>query len=213
MLSANRGMSRFGKEPPAPAGGAPLCGQCLIDIQRRNYYSSTMKRKGLIKHLLLKDTDVTIRPIRAEDSGMEQEFVQHLSKESRYFRFMASIWELSPKKLKYFTEIDYNRHMAFVATIMRDHKEVEIGVARYVHTEIPGSCEFGITVDDAWHGSGVAVMLMISLEETARECGFKTMEGIVLPRNEKMLRLAQKRGFEIYFVPGEEETVHIRLQL
>ena len=24
MLSANRGMSRFGKEPPAPAGGAPL---------------------------------------------------------------------------------------------------------------------------------------------------------------------------------------------
>jgi hypothetical protein len=23
MLSANRGMSRFGKEPPAPAGGAP----------------------------------------------------------------------------------------------------------------------------------------------------------------------------------------------
>jgi acetyltransferase len=172
-----------------------------------------MKKPALTKHLLLKDTDVTIRPIRPEDSGMEQEFIRHLSKESRYFRFMASIWELSPKKLKYFTEIDYNRHMAFVATIMRDHKEVEIGVARYVFTETPGSCEFGITVDDAWQGSGVAEMLMISLEDTARECGFKTMEGIVLPSNEKMLKFAQKRGFKIHSVPGEEDTVNVQLQL
>lgn len=172
-----------------------------------------MKSQGLIKHLLLNDTTVTIRPIRPEDSGMEQEFVRNLSKESRYFRFMASIPELSPQKLKFFTEIDYDRHMAFVATIRRDHKEVEIGVARYVKTETPGSCEFGITVDDAWQGSGVAVFLMISLEDAARERGFKTMEGVVLPSNEKMIRFVQKRGFKFYSVPGEEDTIHIKLQL
>ena len=172
-----------------------------------------MNKQGLIKHLLLNDTDVTIRPIRTEDSGMEQEFIRNLSKESRYFRFMASIPELSPKKLKYFTEIDYDRHMAFVATIMRNHKEMEIGVVRYVHTETPGSCEFGITVDDAWHGSGVAVFLMISLEDMARERGFKTMEGVVLPGNEKMIRFAQKRGFKFCSVPGEEDTIHMQLQL
>lgn len=172
-----------------------------------------MKKQDLIKHLLLKDTDVTIRPICAHDSGMEQDFIRHLSKESRYFRFMASLRELTPKKLKYFTEIDYDRHMAFVATIIRDDKELEIGVARYVHTEIPRSCEFGITVDDAWHGSGLAGLLMISLEETARERGFKTMEGIVLPGNDKMLKFAQNRGFKTHSVPGEEDTVHIQLQL
>ena len=104
---------------------------------------------------------MSIRPICANDSGMEQEFIRHLSKESHYFRFMASLWELSPKKLRYFTEIDYDRHMAFVATIMRDDKELESGVARYIYTENPGSCEFGITVDDAWHSSGVAGLLMI----------------------------------------------------
>lgn len=172
-----------------------------------------MKKQDLIKRVLLKDTTVSIRPISANDSGMEQEFIRHLSKESRYFRFMASLRELSPKKLKYFTEIDYDRHMAFVATIMRDDKELEIGVARYVHTEIPRSCEFGITVDDAWHGSGLAGFLMISLEDTARECGFKTMEGIVLPGNDKMLRFAQKRGFKTHYVKGEADTVHISLQL
>jgi GNAT superfamily N-acetyltransferase len=172
-----------------------------------------MKKQDLIKHVLLNDTTVSIRPIRTDDSGMEQEFIRHLSKASRYFRFMASLRELSPKKLKYFTEIDYDRHMAFVATIMREDKELEIGVARYVFTEIPGSCEFGITVDDAWQGSGVAALLMIALEDTARECGFKTMEGIVLPGNSKMLKFAQKRGFKIHFIPGEADTVHIALPL
>jgi GNAT superfamily N-acetyltransferase len=103
--------------------------------------------------------------------------------------------------------------MAFVATIMRDDKELEIGVARYVFTEIPGSCEFGITVDDAWQGSGVAELLMISLEDTARKRGFKNMEGIVLPKNYKMLKFAQKRGFKIHYVTGEDDTVHIALKL
>jgi acetyltransferase len=126
---------------------------------------------------------------------------------------MASLRELTPRKLKYFTEIDYNRHMAFVATIARDNQEVEIGVARYVFTETPGICEFGITVDDDWQGSGVAGLLMNSLEDTARECGFKTMEGIVLPGNEKMLKFAQKRGFKTHCVKGEADTVHIALQL
>ncbi|MGA3280873.1 MAG: GNAT family N-acetyltransferase [Smithella sp.] len=172
-----------------------------------------MKKQYLIKQVSLKDTTVSIRPIRADDSGMEQEFIRHLSKESRYFRFMASLRELMPKKLKYFTQIDYNRHMAFVATIMRDDKEVEIGVVRYVVTEVPDTCEFGITVDDAWQGSGVAGLLMTSLEETARECGFTTMEGIVLPGNEKMLKFAQKRGFKTHYVKGEADTVHIALQL
>jgi acetyltransferase len=172
-----------------------------------------MKKQDIIKHVLLKETDVSIRPIRPNDSGMEQLFIKHLSKESRYFRFMGALSELSPKKLKYFTEIDYDRHMAFVATIMRDDKELEIGVARYVSTEIPGSCEFGITVDDAWHGSGVSGVLMTSLGETARECGFKTMEGIVLPSNDKMLNFAQKRGFKVHTVAGEADTVHIQLQL
>jgi len=172
-----------------------------------------MKKQGLIKRELLDGTTVIIRPIRANDSGMEQEFIRHLSKESRYFRFMASLRELSPKKLQYFTEIDYDRHMAFVATIMREDKELEIGVARYVFTENPGTCEFGITVDDSWQGSGVAELLMISLEDTARECGFKTMEGIVLPGNDKMLKFAQKRGFKTHYVKGEADTVHIALQL
>ena len=165
------------------------------------------------QRVLFDGTPATIRPIRPEDSGMEQEFVRHLSDDSRYFRFMGSMRELAPKKLKFFTDIDYERHMAFVATIMRDDKELEIGVARYVATENPGGCEFAVTVNDAWQGSGVAGLLMISLEDAAREHGFKTMEGIVLASNHKMLKFARQLGFKSHHEPGEADTVHIELQL
>jgi acetyltransferase len=162
---------------------------------------------------LFDGTPVTIRPIRPEDSGLEQEFVRHLSDDSRYFRFMGSLRELPPNKLKFFTEIDYDRHMAFVATILREDKEVEIGVARYVATEDPGRCEFAVALDDAWQSTGVAGLLMISLEQAAREHGFKIMEGIVLASNHKMLKFARQLGFKSHHLPREADTVHIELQL
>ena len=144
---------------------------------------------------------------------MEQAFVRHLSCDSRYFRFMGSMRELPPRKLKTFTEIDYDRHMAFVATVVQEGQELEIGAARYVATEKPDSCEFAIAVDDAWQGTGVAGLLMIALEGAARERGFRIMEGIVLACNYKMLKFARQLGFRCYRHPGEADTAYIELQL
>ena len=169
----------------------------------------------LVRHRVLFDgTPVTIRPIRAEDSGIEQEFVRHLSDDSRYFRFMGSLRELPSNKLKRFTQIDYDRHMAFVATIVLEGKEVEIGVARYVAVDDAADrCEFAVTVDDAWQGKGVAGLLMISLEQAARAHGFKTMEGIVLAANRRMLKFARQLGCRCYHLPGEADTIHVELCL
>jgi GNAT superfamily N-acetyltransferase len=168
----------------------------------------------LVQHHVLYDgTPVTIRPIRAEDAAMEQEFVRHLSEDSRHFRFMGSVRELPANKLKFFTDIDYERHMAFVATVAREGEEVEIGVARYVATEKADRCEFAITVDDAWQGTGVAGLLMIPLQQAAREHGFKTMEGLVLGSNRKMLKFARQLGFRTRRDPAERDTVCIELQL
>ena len=165
------------------------------------------------QRVLLDGTQVTIRPIRAEDSGMEQDFVRHLSDDSRRFRFMASLRELPPNKLKAFTEIDYNRHMAFVATIVQEGREIEIGVARYVAVGKDGACEFAIVVDDAWQGRGVAGLLMIALEDAARAHGLKSIKGIVLSNNDKMLKFARRCGFKSHSNPGERDTVYIELQL
>ena len=64
---------------------------------------------------LFDGSEVLIRPIRPEDAPMEQDFVQHLSADSRYRRFMSTLMELPPGKLRYLTEIDYVRHLARIA--------------------------------------------------------------------------------------------------
>ena len=72
----------------------------------------------LIRKMTLADgTTVTLRPIRPSDAGIEQAFVRELSDESRYFRFMDMLRELSPQMLKQLTEIDYDTHMAFIAVV------------------------------------------------------------------------------------------------
>lgn len=160
-------------------------------------------------HYLFDGTEVTIRPIRPQDAAMEQDFVRHLTEDSRYYRFMGHVAELPDRKLRYFTEIDYERHMAFVATVTRDGRELEIGVARYAATPRPGSCEFAVTVDDAWQGSGVAGLLMLALIDAARRRGFGSMEGIVLRSNHKMLKFARQLGFAVVPNPGDSETVSV----
>ncbi|NMG01583.1 GNAT family N-acetyltransferase [Azoarcus taiwanensis] len=161
------------------------------------------------KRYLFDGTPATIRPIRAEDADIEQDFVRGLSRETRYGRFMATLRELSPPKLRYLTEIDYERHIALIATIDHDGVEEEIAVARYVVGPDGHTCEFAIVVGDAWQGSGVAGMLMLQLIEVAASRGLKTMEGFVLATNHKMLKFCRQLGFRMEPLPDDFETVRV----
>lgn len=165
------------------------------------------------KRYLFDGTPATIRPIRPEDAGIEQDFVRGLSREARFGRFMATINELSPEKLRYLTEIDYERHMALIATVERDGIEEEIAVARYVVGPEDHTCEFAIVVADAWQGSGVAGMLMLQLIEVATGRGLKTMEGFVLASNHKMLKFCRQLGFRMESLPDDFETVRVVREL
>jgi acetyltransferase len=140
---------------------------------------------------------VTLRPIRPEDAEMEQEFVKRLSSESRYFRFMDTLRELTPLMLVRFTQIDYDREMAFVATVPGEGREAEVAVARYVANPDGESCEFALVVADGWQGRGLGRRLMEQLIAVARARGLRRMIGHVLAENRGMIALAQKLGFVI----------------
>jgi acetyltransferase len=159
------------------------------------------------KRYLFDGSEVMIRPIRPEDATMEQDFVQHLSPESRYKRFMSTIKELTPGKLKYLTEIDYVRHLALVAIMQRDGEEIEIGVARYIAGPTGSECEFAIAIDDEWQGSGVAGILMLTLIDAARQRGMTGMEGFILASNDKMLKFARQLGFKLHRDADDPGTI------
>jgi acetyltransferase len=146
---------------------------------------------------------VTLRAIRPEDADMEQEFVRNLSQNSRYFRFMNTVRELNPAMLIRFTQIDYDREMAFVAVCEEGGRKIEIGVARYVTNPDAQTCEFALVVADPWQGKGVGRRMLERLIEVARQRGLRTMVGHILGGNQAMLGLCKALGFKIVDHPED----------
>jgi len=150
----------------------------------------------LVSHWQLADgTDITIRPIRPEDAELEQEFVRGLSAESRYFRFMNAVQELTPTMLIRFTQIDYSREMALIAVASEHGKDVELGVTRFTINPDGETCEFALVVADSMRGKGLGSKLMTVLLDAARSKGLRIMEGEVLKNNTSMLHLMERLGF------------------
>jgi acetyltransferase len=140
-------------------------------------------------------TPLRIRPLRPDDRQREIEFINSLSERSRYFRLMTPLKYLPPHLLDRLMDIDYDRRMAFVATIEHEGREQFIGIARYGETDRRNCVELGITVTDAWQRRGIARLLVAELTRFARWRGVCCLEGIVLPENFAMIELAKSLGF------------------
>lgn len=168
----------------------------------------------LVQRLTLGDgTPVTIRPIRPEDAGIEQAFVRNLSVESRYFRFMDTVRELSPRMLMQFTQVDYERHMALIAVTEDKDREIQVAVARYVADDALRSCEFAIVVADAWQHKGLGLRLLQALMAAARSAGLRVMHGEVLAANHKMLALMTRLAFSAHFDEQDPRTMRVEMNL
>ena len=168
----------------------------------------------LVKTAQLNDgTDIVIRPIRPEDAEIEAKFVRELSKESKYFRFMNSIQELSQEMLVRLTQIDYHNEMALIAVRPLPDGEDQIGVARYSTNVDRKSCEFALVVSDKWHGKGIAHLLMRNLMEIARDRELEVMEGQVLSDNKRMLELMKSLKFKIETDPEDSAIKRVVAQL
>jgi acetyltransferase len=139
---------------------------------------------------------VLVRPVHPQDLELVQAFVRQLSPESRYNRFHGALKELTPGMARWATHVDYDRHLALIAVVYRDGREIEIGAARYVVQADGETAEFAVAVADAWQGRGVGARLLGYLVRVAAGRGLRWMEGEVLAANRGMLALARRLGFD-----------------
>lgn len=164
----------------------------------------------MIRHYQLPNgSEITIRPIRPDDADIEQKFVQRLSERSKYFRFMQSLQELTPEMLVRFTQIDYDREMAFIAVTEREQAQYEMGVGRYMVNPDGNSVEFALVVSDECQGQGIGTRIMKTLLLAARNKGISFFEGEVLLINKPMLSLVKKLGFSIETIEDDKEVVRV----
>ena len=116
-------------------------------------------------------------------------------------RFQSGLKSLTPAMLARFTQIDYDREMAFIAVREEGEAEREIAVARYITMPDGRTCEYAIVVADAWQGRGLGRLMMGRLIGVARDRGLEAMIGFVLARNDSMLRLVRRDGLRDHAGP------------
>lgn len=161
----------------------------------------------LISTFQLPSLTITIRPVRPDDAELIQEFVRHLSSQTKHAHFMENFKELTKEMLAHLTQIDYDREMVLIAT----NNEVMIGMARYAITTDRDECESIVVVADEWQNKKIATYLMNTLIKVAQENGFKKMIGTILASNVDMLALAKNLGFIIS--NSDDPTVKIATKI
>jgi acetyltransferase len=158
-------------------------------------------------------TDITIRPMRPEDALLVRQFVHNLSDESKYFRYMNSVQELTEEMLARLTQLDYSRELALVAVVEELGKEIGLGVSRYAINPDGKTCEFALVIADNIAGRGLGQKLMVTLMDAARSNGLSVIEGEVLNNNHKMLKLMNRLGFVLKSSEDDQGVMKVSKEL
>jgi len=152
-----------------------------------------------------------LRPIRPEDEQAHGEFFESLNAEDVRFRFFGVIRHPEHGQLARFTQIDYDREMAFIAAELEPPRRT-LGVARAVLDGTRESAEFAVVVRSAIKGGGLGRRLLIKLIDYCRRTGVRRMVGQVMQDNQRMLGLARDLGFAIGPPDQSVHEVVLRLQ-
>jgi acetyltransferase len=155
--------------------------------------------------------DVLIRPIRPEDEPAFKRFLAEIAPEDIQFRFFHALREMPRSELARFTQIDYDREMALVATEVGVPGSI-LGEVRIVIDPDNDRAEFAVIVRSDLKRHGLGYLLMSKIIGYCREYGTREIYGLVLSANKQMLDLAQHLGFRSQFT-AERGVVEVTLEL
>ncbi|CCO23151.1 bifunctional acetate--CoA ligase family protein/GNAT family N-acetyltransferase [Maridesulfovibrio hydrothermalis] len=183
------------------------CGEDCPQLAIRPY------PRELEECVVLKDSrQVTLRPIRPEDEPAHYEFLSRVSDEDMRMRFFGVVRrDFDHKDMSRFTQINYDREMAFIATAMGENGHPEtLGVVRTSTKPDNSEAEFAILIRSDLKGTGLGSMLFHKIIRYTKERRTHWLVGQTLFENKAMQGLSRKFGFVIS-ENYEEDLVEMRL--
>ena len=130
---------------------------------------------------------VTLRELRDEDRAMLERFIDKLSEDTIYFRFLASginreviIDQLSPRPGAY--------------TLVAVEGGEIVGHVAYFKSQSEAA-EIGILIMDAYQGKGLGTRLIETIARAANANGVTMFEAIIDWNNTRMIRMVRSIGF------------------
>ena len=175
-------------------------------MDARNYSAQETLKNGL---------QVTIRAIRPDDRDALLAAIKELEERTVYLRFFGPKKEFSHRELTEATDVDFVRTVALVTCLQDSAGEKIIGAGRYIafgSADPPDRAEVAFTVEEDYHGLGIAGKMLRHLAVIAKQKGVAQFHAEVLPQNKGMLAVFTRSGFPVK-QKFEEGLAHVILSL
>ncbi len=155
--------------------------------------------------------EVEVRSLRPDDGARMAEAFAKLEQETVRTRFFGAKAELTENDHRLIREMDFDSRVALVATLVENGREIIIASGSYARLG-KHAAEVAFTVEEDFHGQGIARRLLAHLAEIARERGIVRFEAEVLPHNSAMLRVFATSGLPMT-LSRSDGVVHVILTL
>ncbi len=143
----------------------------------KRFETDVVLRDGSLAH---------VRPVRSEDQTLLIHFIETLSPENLYLRFLHAVKpEEAIKSL-----MPGTGRFALIAL----REEMIIGHAIYASTQ-PGKADIAVMVADAFQRKGLGTIMLGQLTQAAIAAGISVLEAQVAPENAPMLHVLRELGF------------------
>jgi ribosomal protein S18 acetylase RimI-like enzyme len=190
-----------------------LCAVALLGVMTWGFVSKVPKSSfgnwGERRSTLSVDVNFPRGSVPATLDAAMRDFEQIVSNRVQVEQVRTSGGGWSAQMVVRFTQIDYDREMAFVAVTEDANMPSELGVGRCLMNPDGNSVEFALVVADDCHCLGIGSKLMTTLMQTAKAKGISFFEGEVLVINKPMLSLVTKLGFSIETIADDNEVVPV----
>lgn len=182
------------------------------DVEDTDDDGSTGSRIAEERWMARGGRQVTVRAVRAADHAGLREFVDALSRESRYYRFLTG-GRVADEIIDGFVARRPQRDVAMVATVRGEHgAESIIANAEYV-VNAENVAELAVVVADDWQGQGLGRRLIQRLQQIARSRRLQGLRGDVLSENRRMLAVMRDCGFAARRNPEDSFLHEVSLSL
>ncbi len=135
-----------------------------------------------------------VRPVVPDDAPVLAAEFAVADEDTLYMRFFNPTFSLTDERLRYFTELDYESHVALTVMTEAGEGSQGVAIARYVARN-ESDVEAAVVVKPEYRRRGIARVLLLRLGEIAANAGYETMSASYLEENDGAGRLLESCGF------------------